>query len=90
MLMLCLAPCFTHSKYILHALAGNRTVEEQEEPCMDELRYNAKKVVIVSQQVREPLHNSLCRQFSTKQPRGTQTFVEVRKPCTVDHLYKHH
>ena len=30
-----------------------------------------KNVVIVSRQVREPLHNSLCRRFSTKQSRIT-------------------
>ena len=38
-----------------------------------------EKVTIVSRQVREPSHNSLCRQFSTKQSRSTQAFVEVHE-----------
>ena len=37
LLMLCLASCFTRSKYVLHALAGNRTVKAREEPRMDKL-----------------------------------------------------
>ena len=35
--VLCLASFFAYSKYVLHALAGNRTIEAQEEPRMDKL-----------------------------------------------------
>ena len=54
------------------------------------VRYSAKKIVIVSRQVREPSHNSLCRQFSTKQSQALKPWWQFTKPCTVDHLYKHH
>ena len=35
--MICLVSCFILSKYVLHALAGNRTIEAREEPRMYKL-----------------------------------------------------
>ena len=90
--MLCLALCFTHSKYILHALAGNRTVEAQEEPRMDKLHTCSFTHNVIAREYSKlhlsTLHKDRMHAIDRVLVRNSRVSLQVSRATVLGHACK--